>query len=491
MAIGIDLWLLAILIVVSMWIGYGIGTMGRKREDEEQMQAAGADQGQGGMQVKIKKDSLVKADPMGNVSRKAAEQILPSRKKAAREQIRQLSTGQILPKGERLTAAQISATIQQLAAGSFQTANLQAANLRVTGMQAVTAEQPQVADTQTVGAQATPAGQPQAAGTQATTAAQVTVAQTAAAQVTAAQATAAQTAAAQVTAAQTTAEQPQVADTQADTAAQAAAGQPQAAGTQAAAEQPQAAGTQAATEQPQAAGTQVATAAQGATEPSHTTSQRRWKTSFIQTTFLRGGSSNKAKTSSWEAASGHNASAHWRTVTEQPGTGEKKTGKILDTTIGHTAREPHRKRGEAVHVGFCIGCPVQGEAKALQDDYQQGFRIYPQQGKVYAPASGKIIRLFPTGNAFRMRTDEGIELTLRVGTDTEELEGMYFRPRIIQNEVVAKGKLLLEFDMEGIKAEGYDTSLWMIVEDHEDYRGIEFAKDGITKSGESLLWIRK
>jgi PTS system beta-glucosides-specific IIC component len=192
-----------------------------------------------------------------------------------------------------------------------------------------------------------------------------------------------------------------------------------------------------------------------------------------------------------ESQSDYNASANWRPAPEVSGEADHKVGKLLDAAARRFSRDAHRKRGEAVHVGFSVGSPVQGEARSVQDDYQQGFQIYPRQGSVYAPASGKITRLYPTGNAFRLRTDEGVELTLRVGTNTEELEGMYFRPRVVQNEVVVKGKLLLEYDLDSIRQEGYDPTLWLTVEDHEDYQSIEFAKDGLIKIGESLLWISK
>jgi phosphotransferase system IIA component len=344
--VGIELWVLAIIIIAAMWIGYGIAAMGRKREHEEQMQTAGAEPEQGSFKVRIKQNSQT-----------LAEQI--QRLTAARS-IHTFQTAEHHvphPKGAEQHAPQSEAAMQH-------------------------AQQSEGAAQHFTHPEGTEQHTPHPEG------------------------------AAQYIA------QPQV--------------------------------TAPHTPQPQITAPHAA-----------------------------------------QPQTGYNASANWRPAPEASAEPDHKVGKLLETATRRFTRDTHRKKGETVHTGFCIGSPAQGECRSVQDDYQQGFRIYPRQGSVYAPASGKITRLYPTGNAFRLRTDEGVDLTLRVGTNTEELEGMYFRPRVVQNEVVGKGKLLLEYDLESIRREGYDTTLWMTVEDHEDYQSIEFTMDGIAKIGESLMWISK
>jgi len=148
-------------------------------------------------------------------------------------------------------------------------------------------------------------------------------------------------------------------------------------------------------------------------------------------------------------------------------------------------------KGKRISLGWAIGSPINGLVSSFQEGNRQGIVITPAQGKLFSPAAGKIVKLFPTGNAFMLRTEYGIELLLKAGHNTEELEGMYFRPRVIQNEVVNKGKLLLEFDMERIQAEGYDTAVRLSVESGDDYRDIIITDVERVKVGEELLWIRK
>ena len=156
------------------------------------------------------------------------------------------------------------------------------------------------------------------------------------------------------------------------------------------------------------------------------------------------------------------------------------------------AENPERMhKGKRISLGWAIGSPINGLVSSFQEGNRQGIVITPAQGKLFSPAAGKIVKLFPTGNAFMLRTEYGIELLLKAGHNTEELEGMHFRPRVIQNEVVNKGKLLLEFDMERIQAEGYDTAVRLSVESGDDYRDIIITDVERVKVGEELLWIRK
>jgi phosphotransferase system IIA component len=414
--VGIDLWVLAIIIVAAMWVGYGIAAMGRKREDEEQMQTAGAEPEQGSFKVRIKQNHQTLAEQIQRLTAarsihvsQTAVQHAPKPEDAVQHALQPEAAEQhaTQPDGTVQHATQPDGTVQH-------------------------APQPDGTVQHATHSQ----GAVQHATHPDGTVQHATHSQGAVQHATLPKGEAQHIQHLQVAAQHTP--QSQTATHHAPQSQTATHHAPQ---SQVAAQH---------TPQPQPAAQHI---------------------SMPQT--------------------GYNASANWRNVTEASAEPDHKVGKLLEAAANRFTREPHRKRGEPVHTGFCIGSPAQGECKSVQDEYQQGFRIYPRQGGVYAPASGKITRLYPTGNAFRLRTDEGIDLTLKVGTNTEELEGMYFRPRVVQNEVVGKGKLLLEYDLDSIRQEGYDITLWLTVEDHEDYQSIEFAKDGITKIGESLLWITK
>ncbi len=144
-----------------------------------------------------------------------------------------------------------------------------------------------------------------------------------------------------------------------------------------------------------------------------------------------------------------------------------------------------------IPLGWAVGSPVAGTVSYFDEGAKKGARIIPEQGMVYAPAAGKITRLYPTGNAMLLRTDYGIELLIQAGVDTGELEGRNYRARVLKNEVVNKGKPLLEFDVEAISSEGYDPSVVMTVEDAQNFRDITVCDTQHVKVGEDLLWVRR
>ncbi len=142
-------------------------------------------------------------------------------------------------------------------------------------------------------------------------------------------------------------------------------------------------------------------------------------------------------------------------------------------------------------LGRAIGSPVTGEVTYFSEGSSRGAMIRSSQGKLYAPASGKIVKLYPTGNRMRLRTEYGVELLIQAGIETGGLEGLHYRPRVVQNEIVTKGKLLLEYDPEAIRLEGYDPTVVMSVEDAQDYRDITVADMPQVKNGEDIMWVRK
>ena len=79
---------------------------------------------------------------------------------------------------------------------------------------------------------------------------------------------------------------------------------------------------------------------------------------------------------------------------------------------------------------------------------------------------------------------------LRVGEGRDEMHSMYYRSYVVQNEIVFKGKLLLEFDLEGLHKEGVDTSVSITVNTADDLQNMILTQKELIKNGEDLLWVR-
>lgn len=118
-----------------------------------------------------------------------------------------------------------------------------------------------------------------------------------------------------------------------------------------------------------------------------------------------------------------------------------------------------------------------------------GVAIEPSEGKLFAPADGVIETVFDTKHAVGMTTDEGTELLLHIGIDTVKLGGKHFESHIIPEQAVRKGDLMVSFDMEAIKAEGYPCTTPMIVCNTDDYEAVETVAGGAIKAGQDVLSV--
>lgn len=151
-----------------------------------------------------------------------------------------------------------------------------------------------------------------------------------------------------------------------------------------------------------------------------------------------------------------------------------------------------RRKGhypEADRVSWSVGSPVSGEIVAQEEGEHPAVVIYPDTDRLYAPVSGKISRLFPMGNSFCFTTEFGTELYIQAGDVDDDMLSRYYRPRIIRNEVVEKGKLLLEFDRKGLEAEGASAEVSVRVESAFYGGEIRIAAGEHVKAGEELLQI--
>ena len=140
--------------------------------------------------------------------------------------------------------------------------------------------------------------------------------------------------------------------------------------------------------------------------------------------------------------------------------------------------------------GWPVGSPVSGHASVRQEGPEAEIVIYPAEDRMYAPVGGKITKLYPMGSAFRFRTEFGAELYMQVGDAKDDMLGRFYRPRVLQNEIVGKGKLLLEFDRQGLEAEGVSPEISIRV-DHYVYGSEVIATaEGQVRAGEEIIWMQ-
>ena len=120
----------------------------------------------------------------------------------------------------------------------------------------------------------------------------------------------------------------------------------------------------------------------------------------------------------------------------------------------------------------------------------EGIAIEPSDGKLYAPCDGKVEMIFDTNHAINIVSREGCEILLHIGIDTVKLNGKYFKAHVSDGQEIKKGDLLISFDIEGIKDEGYKTITPMVICNTDDYSSVNPEVSGTISAGEKIIEIR-
>ncbi len=109
---------------------------------------------------------------------------------------------------------------------------------------------------------------------------------------------------------------------------------------------------------------------------------------------------------------------------------------------------------------FGIGCPVTGKSVPIKDvpdstfsekTLGDGVAIIPENGKVFSPVDGKISIIADTKHAIGFISDSGLDVLVHIGLETVSLKGEGFNVYVKEGDVVKKGDLVAEFDLELIK----------------------------------------
>ena len=84
-----------------------------------------------------------------------------------------------------------------------------------------------------------------------------------------------------------------------------------------------------------------------------------------------------------------------------------------------------------------------------------GIAVIPSGNTAYAPGSGVIVAAQPTGHAFGLLLDSGVEVLIHVGIDTVKLKGEGFDVHVAKGQRVTAGTPLVTFDRQVIENAGY------------------------------------
>lgn len=104
---------------------------------------------------------------------------------------------------------------------------------------------------------------------------------------------------------------------------------------------------------------------------------------------------------------------------------------------------------------------------------------------LHAPACGTLTVLFPTGHAFGITTDGGVELLVHCGVDTVNADGGFKVLNKKQGDRVNVGDPIVEVDLKKLK-ETYDMSTMLVIT-NPNGKTFEFVGPCDIKLGESII----
>lgn len=128
--------------------------------------------------------------------------------------------------------------------------------------------------------------------------------------------------------------------------------------------------------------------------------------------------------------------------------------------------------------GNQVYAPIAGKAVAISEVPDptfaegmlgNGIAILPTEGKVFSPVDGTVDMMFSTGHAVSLVSDSGVEILIHVGLETVSLEGKPFKIAVQNGDKIKKGQLLMEVDLEAIKAAGLPTITPVVICNTDNY----------------------
>lgn len=150
--------------------------------------------------------------------------------------------------------------------------------------------------------------------------------------------------------------------------------------------------------------------------------------------------------------------------------------------------------------GLRVLSPMEGECVAVTEVNDptfsgkllgDGVAIKPARGRAVSPVNGTVALMFETGHAVSLNSDDGIEVLIHVGLDTVKLKGRHFTVHAHTGDAVKAGDLLLEFDMDGIRAEGYDTITPVVITNGDAFAAVEPHSGKAVHELDEIISLRK
>ena len=169
---------------------------------------------------------------------------------------------------------------------------------------------------------------------------------------------------------------------------------------------------------------------------------------------------------------------------------------VGDFVMGEDKKVEAKEETVVSNEGIIVKSPVEGTVKDLAEVNDnvfaeglmgKGIAIEPKVGKVVAPFDGIVEAIFKTNHAIGLKSKDGAEVLIHIGLDTVNLEGNHFKSHIEKGQAIKAGDLLVEFDIDAIKKEGYDVITPVIITNSDNFKDVMAVKNGEVTNKDDLL----
>ena len=139
--------------------------------------------------------------------------------------------------------------------------------------------------------------------------------------------------------------------------------------------------------------------------------------------------------------------------------------------------------------------PVKGKMKTLESLKDgvfsekmmgDGFVVSPEENTIYAPISGKLTTVFPTGHAYGIEGKDGTNVLVHIGLDTVGLNGEGFKQLVKQDKKIKAGKPLAEVDFDAIKGQVPSIDVITLVTPDGSKKFKEVTAKGSVEAGQEV-----
>ena len=117
-----------------------------------------------------------------------------------------------------------------------------------------------------------------------------------------------------------------------------------------------------------------------------------------------------------------------------------------------------------------------------------GIAVIPSGNTAYAPGSGVVVAAQPTGHAFGLLLDSGVEVLIHIGIDTVKLKGAGFDVHVAKGDRVTAGTPLVTFDRKVIEDAGYPLTPIIILHSKK-FGSVEQTAESETTVGAPILAV--